>query len=240
MSAAPIIPISGLGSRIKRTVKGSWREQGDALAFDAGLTGDNLSGRISARDFFTNAAARMGWGTPSVAEGGDYNLVRLSFNYWLLITLYRNHWIAQRIVDTPAKDMVRAWPKISSEMKPDDIAAIDRTVQKTQTKKHFLQALKWGRLFGGSSALIMIDGQENQLSEPLDIQSVELDSYCGLLPFDRWTGIYPAAEVSTDIRKPREFNLPEFYEISVQGGQRFTVHSSRILRFTGNAARPER
>lgn len=189
---------------------------------------------VSGFDAFTNAAARMGWGTPSVAEAADYNLVRLSYDYWLLITLYRNHWISRRIVDGPAQDMVRAWPKLTSDVAPDDLSRIDRALRKTGTRSQVLKTLQWARLFGGAGALIVIDGQENQLDEPLDLDNIEPGAYRGLLPFDRWTGINPAGSVCTDISRPLAFNLPEYYEVhSPSGGDSYRVHPSRILRFSG-------
>jgi len=234
MSAFPVIYPSGLGCRVKRKTHGTWASQGDADALKAGLVHPGLSGRISATDFFVNAAARIGWGTPSVPEGADYKLVRLSNNYWLMITLYRNHWITRRIIDGPATDMVRAWPKIVSEMDPGDISKVDRLIQHTQTRRNILTTLKWARLFGGAGALIVIDGHEGMLDKPLDLDTVELGSYRGLIPFDRWTGIVPSAEISTDVTKPREFNLPVRYDVTpIGGGSRFTVHASRILRFCG-------
>ena len=54
-----------------------------------------------ANDAFSNPAGRMGWGTPSVPEATEYPLVRLSNNYWLMVSLYRNHWICRRIVRRP-------------------------------------------------------------------------------------------------------------------------------------------
>jgi phage-related protein (TIGR01555 family) len=187
-----------------------------------------------AQDFFSNAAARTGFGTPSLTEGTSYELVRMSNDYWLLVTLYRNHWISRRIVDTPASDMVRAWPRLTSEIDPDDISRIDKVIRKTQTKSKVLLALQWARLFGGAGALIQIDGHENILDEPLDIDSVELGAFKGLIPFDRWSGIYPSVEVGKDISRPLEYNLPEFYTVqnSVSGGS-FKVHASRIMRFIG-------
>ena len=188
---------------------------------------------VSGFDAFTNAAARMGWGTPSVAEAADYNLVRLSYDYWLLITLYRNHWISRRIVDGPAQDMVRAWPKLTSDVAPDDLTRIDRVLRTTGTKSQVLKTLQWARLFGGAGALIMIDGQENELDEPLDLDNVQPGAYRGLLPFDRWTGITTVG-VCTDISRPLEFNLPEYYEVHApSGGDSYRVHPSRILRFSG-------
>lgn len=193
-----------------------------------------------AMDMFTNSAARMGWGTPSLTEGTEYNLVRLSYDYWLLITLYRNHWITRKIVDGPAQDMVRAWPKLTSDIPPDDLTRFDRAIQRTGTKQRMLQALKWGRLFGGAGALIVIDGHEKILDEPLDLDEVKPGSYRGLIPFDRWVGVSPEAGLCSDITRPMDFNLPEMYRVTDVDGHAFRVHSSRILRFCGpEVPRPE-
>ena len=201
----------------------------DGRALEFGLKHPET--RASGFDAFTNAAARMGWGTPSLAESADYTMVRISYDYWLLITLYRNHWISRRIVDAPAQDMVRAWPTVTSEMEPDDIDRLDRAIRRTRTKANFLVALKWARLFGGAGALMIIDGQENVLDEPLALDKIEPGAFRGLIPFDRWTGVSPEGDVSIDISKPLEFNLPEFYRVSSPGGHSFRVHASRILRF---------
>jgi hypothetical protein len=195
---------------------------------------NGLNGRAQANDYFSNSAARMGWGTPSLSEATEYELVRLSYDYPLLYTLYRNHWISRRIVDAPAQDMVRAWPRLTSEIDPKDLTRIDRALRDTKTKQQTLKALKWARLFGGAGALIIIDGQENQLDQPLDLDSIEIGAYRGLIPFDRWTGIQPDSEISTDFRKPKEFNLPRSYRVGApNGSESFEVHSSRILRFCG-------
>jgi hypothetical protein len=175
----------------------------------------------------------MGWGTPNLAEGADYTMVRLSYDYWLLITLYRNHWISRRIVDMAAQDMVRAWPRLTSDLEPKDLTRLDRALRITRSKAQIEQAVKMSRLFGGAGCLIVIDGHENRLDEPLDLEDVELGSFKGLLPFERWTGIMPDAELETDITKPREFNLPKSYTVGAAGGDRFHVHASRILRFLG-------
>ena len=186
-----------------------------------------------AQDVFTNAAARTGFGTPSLGQGASYELVRLSYDYWQLITLFRNHWISRRIVEVPAQDMVKAWPKLTSDIEPKDITRIDRALRKTNTKNNVLTALTWGRLFGGAGGLIVVDGQDNELDQPLDIESVGIGAYKGIIPFDRWAGISPLGDTCTDINRPLDFNKPEMYECRVNGGQSFQVHSSRLLRFLG-------
>ena len=219
-----------LGCRVRASYR---KPEGKVVAID--------SAKARINDYFVNAAARSGWGTPSLTEATEYELVRLSYDYWLMITLYQNHWICGKIVDIPAGDMIKAWPRITSEIDPKDITRVDACIRKTQIKGQLEKCIQWSRLFGGAGALIVIDGQESMLDEPLDLESIEIGGFRGLIPFDRWSGIYPSGELCTDIRKPTQFNLPQYYEVMNQnGGGRFRVHSSRILRFTGpNVPQPE-
>src|ERR1017187_1347795 len=215
----------------------------DPVARMMGLTPDGFAAASSVGrgyDAFTNQPARLGFGTPNLMEGADYILQRLTFDYWLLITLYENHWIVRRIVDTPAQDMIRAWPEINCDEDPKDLDRISKTIRKTATKTNLLRTIQWARLFGGAGALIMIDGHENRLEEPLKLDEIELHAYRGLIPFERWTGVHPTMDVCTDITRPTDFNLPEFYEVSSRE-RSFKVHASRILRFTGpQVPTPER
>lgn len=191
--------------------------------------------RAYAQDYFTNQLARLGYGSNSLPEATQYDLVRLSNNYWLLVTLYRNSWLPRRVVDLPAIDMTRAWPKLVCDVSPEDIQKFDRTVQRTFTPQKIRQAIKWARLYGGAGALIAIKGHEKILEEPLDLEDVMPGSYLGLIPFDRWVGIYPTTgEISEDYDHPIDWGLPQYYECRAPDrGTDFRVHSSRVLRFTG-------
>lgn len=190
--------------------------------------------RTSALDYFTNVLSRMGWGTASLPESTSYEMVRLSNNYWLMLTLYRNHWLARRIVDLPAQDMTRAWPKLATDLPPDDLEKFNRTIKRTYTPRQLRKALKWARLYGGAGALIAIKGHENYLDEPLDLDDVNPGSYLGLIPFDRWVGIYPKGVVEDNLEHPNEWGLPMYYECQKQDrGESFKVHASRIIRLIG-------
>jgi phage-related protein (TIGR01555 family) len=216
----PIVGMSSGTARIARQYKADPK----VVAIDS----------ARANDYFRNPGTRAGWGTPSLTEATEYELVRLSYDYWLMMTLYQNHWIVGKMIDIPAQDMVEAWPRITSEIEPKDIEKIDACIRKTHVKSKLLKTIKLARLFGGAGALIIIEGQENRLQEPLDLESIPIHGFKGLIPFDRWSGIYPTGQISTDITKPTQFNLPQFYEcMTMNGGGTFRVHSSRILRFTG-------
>lgn len=188
-----------------------------------------------ANDGYSNQPARLGQGTSNLVGGSEYPISRFSNDYGTLNALYRNHWMARRIIEVPAQDMVKAWPTITSELTADDLKKFDRTLARTGTKKAILTAMKWARLFGGAGALIAIDGQEDMLDEPLDRDSIGIGSFRGLIPFDRWSGINPSTGICTDINQPLQFGLPESYQVHPPfgGGKSFRVHASRILRFTG-------
>lgn len=184
-------------------------------------------------DAFRNAPARMGYATPSLAEAAEYELVRWSNNYWLMITMFRNHWLSRRIVEAPAQDMCKAWPRLKCDLSPDDIKQFDRVIRRTFTGQRIEGAITWARLFGGGAALIVIKGHENILDKPLDLDDIAPGSYKGLIVFDRWSGIQPGTEISTDLDAPVDYGFPEYYNVTGEEGQTFRVHRSRILRFSG-------
>lgn len=187
------------------------------------------------KDAFSNPAARMGHRTASVAEGVEYTLERWTNNYWLLITLFRNHWIPRKIVEIPAMDMTKAWPRLNCNLTPEQMSDVDRTIARTLTQQKTKKALTWARLFGGAGALMVIKGHENILDKPLDLDMVNPGSYKGLIVFDRWSGITPKGNEAQDIESPLTFGLPEYYTVNGQNGNEalFDIHASRILRFTG-------
>ncbi|MDR1603677.1 MAG: type II toxin-antitoxin system RelB/DinJ family antitoxin [Gracilibacteraceae bacterium] len=90
-----------------------------------------------------------------------------------------------------------------------------------------------GRLYGGAGALILVEGHEQLLETPLDLDQVMPGSYKGLLVLDRWCGLTPEAGNVTDLSSP-DFGLPEYYRVSTQDLRSFKIHHSRLLRFLGN------
>ena len=184
-------------------------------------------------DAFSNPAARTGYGTSSLENYGEYPLLRWSLQFWQVVAFFESSWIARRIVCAPAEDIVKTWPKITSDIEPDDITRIDRAIRRTNTRSKIREAIERARLFGGAGALIAIDGQDKELDKPLDLKSVGIHGYKGLITFDRWSGISPTGDVCDDLNRPLDFGHSEFYDVRVKGGDSFKVHSSRILRFSG-------
>ena len=96
-----------------------------------------------------------------------------------------------------------------------------------------LKGLRWGRLYGGAAAIIMISGQEDDMSLPIDVNSVQIGAFRGLYIVDRWSGIYPGLDLVDDNSDP-DYGLPEYYEVrnEVDGGS-YRIHHSRVICFRG-------
>lgn len=183
-------------------------------------------------DAFSNVLARLGHGTPNLMEGTEYPMTRLTRDYQLMNSLYRSHWIIRRIIDTIPEDMTRNWITISSQMDPEMIRQLDRLWRVRLVKQRILNGLKWGRLYGGAAGLILIEGHEDILQDPLDYDMIMPGAFKGLMILDRWSGVYPNPEMVSDINDP-EFGLPKSYQVTLEDGKTLNVHHSRIIRFTG-------
>jgi len=189
------------------------------------------------QDSFQNAMARTGYGTPSMLEATRYPITRLTQNYNLMNSLYRNSWLARRIIDLIPKDMLRNGWKYESDLPPEKTDLLAKAERLTRLKAGLLQGLNWGRLYGGAAGLMMIEGQESpeDLARPLDIEAIMPGDFKGLLIVDRWSGVYPDLQLITDISSP-EFGLPEYYRFTDNDpkAQNYLVHHSRIIRFIGD------
>lgn len=184
-------------------------------------------------DAFSNPAARLGFGTMDLTQATTYPMTRLTQNYELLTSLYRDNWIVQNIVSTIPNDMVRKWYEIKSGVAPEYIDLMAKLERRTQLRKKLLLGMYWGRLYGGAVGVILIKGQ-NDLSQPLDLDAVLPGSFLGLQILDRWSGVYPEGELVTD-PSDQDFGLPAYYTIrdDITGYMVAKVHHSRIIRFIG-------
>lgn len=183
-------------------------------------------------DAFSNPLFRLGYGSQSPVEATEYPLTRMTSNYALLNSLYRDNWVVQNVVGLMVDDMLRKWYRLDgiSPEYADSLSELERT---RHLRQSISDGLKWGRLYGGAAGIILIRGQEDMLEQPLDIDSIMPGTFAGLYIIDRWNGIYPDMELVTDINDP-EFNFPVAYTIQYPNGEKAAkVHRSRIVRFSG-------
>lgn len=189
---------------------------------------------VAAMDSFQNVLTRQGYGMPNLMEGTRYPMTRFTKDYNTLNALYRNSWLVRRIIDTIPQDMMKNWIKYTSDITPEEIDQIHKMERETRLRRSLLEGLEWGRLYGGAAGLIMLEGQEDILKEPLDVDSILPGDFKGLLITDRWSGVYPQLGLVEDISDP-EFGLPAYYQFTDQTRLRtYEVHHSRIIRFIGD------
>ena len=188
--------------------------------------------QVATTDAFSNALFRLGAGSQSPLESTEYPLTRLTYNYALLNSLYRDNWVVQNVVGMIPDDMTRAW-FTAGGITPEQAEEFDKMQRVTSLQARINEGLRWGRLYGGAAGLILIKGQEEILDKPLDLETIMPGSFAGLYILDRWSGVTPDMGLVTDITSP-DFNLPEYYFINNAEGKMIArVHHSRIIRFTG-------
>lgn len=184
------------------------------------------------RDGFANLTARMGMGAQNVLSDGMYIFNLLTKNRIQLEAMYRGSWIVGNVVDCVAEDMTRAGVTIKGEDDPEKIQQMQASMTRLGIWGALLETIKWGRLYGGALAVIIIDGQDT--STPLDMKTIGKDQFRGLKVYDRW-GLQPA--VNDVIQEGMDAGLPAYYTVvSDPNSGKVTnqrIHHSRVIRQIG-------
>ena len=184
---------------------------------------------VAVQDAFSNPLFRLGYGSQSPLEATEYPLTRMTDNYALLNSLYRDNWVVQNVVGLMVDDMLREWYTLKGDVTPEMQSAIVKLEQETGLRDRMNAGLRWGRLYGGAAGLIMVKGQDD-LEKPLDVDLVFPGAFEGLYVLDRWMGITTTNGLVMEAGEP----VPEFYSITdAQGHTAARVHHSRVIRFTG-------
>lgn len=185
-----------------------------------------------ARDGFANFTARMGLGAENVFSDGTYTFNLLTRNRLKLEAMYRGSWIVGAAVDSVAEDMTRAGVNIKGEIEPDRIEAMQVSLTRKGIWAGLLDTIKWGRLYGGAVAYLIIDGQDP--STPLNPDTVGIGQFRGMRVFDRWQ-LQPSLQ--NVLQDGIDVGLPEYYDVisDVTTGQvsSLRIHHSRIIRQIG-------
>ena len=185
---------------------------------------------VSVQDAFSNPLFRLGYGSQSPLEATEYPLTRMTDNYALLNSLYRDNWVVQNVVGIIPDDMTKKWFAPAGAVGPEHLKELDRVQRVTALRERVNEGLRWGRLSGGAAGLIMIRGQEGMLVQPLELESIYPGTFQGLYILDRWQGVVPGMELVFEGGEP----VPAYYSITdARGNTVAKVHHSRLVRFTG-------
>lgn len=184
-------------------------------------------------DAFSNPGARTGFGQLNLVNTTEYPLTRLTQNWELLTSLYRSSWIVQRVCSVIPEDALTDLRIEAPEFDNEEMNRLDKIIQETKIRRKIIDAMKWARLYGGSAAVIMLDGQDEDVAEPLRVKDILPGSFRGLFVVDRWSGIYPSTELVSN-KASADFGLPRYYEVRDENGViRYRIHHSRLIRFIG-------
>lgn len=186
-----------------------------------------------ARDGYINSLAYLGEASP-LSQANDFERHSISWDYELLTVLYRECWLAARIIDTPCEDMTRSWYSLSSEIDQDKLDEFAKQEAKHSIQQEITNAIRWGRLYGGAAAVIVIKGQEDMLDQPLDFDMLQPGCFRGLIVVDKTRGIWPSIELEDDMDDP-EFGYPKYYHVTLdeEAQTDVKIHHTRLLLFRG-------
>jgi len=142
---------------------------------------------------------------------------------------FLNSFIIGRFIELPAQHMTREWRTIQIEGDENvDVEVIEELEAMLAVKTVFTEAMMWGDLYGGALVVMGLDGDD--LSSPLEVESIQQGQLTSLTVIDRWQ-VTASQNFILDPLSPN-FRYPETYEILSQAGAT-TIHASRCLRFDG-------
>lgn len=183
------------------------------------------------KDSFQNFAARVGLGTNNQHSQSNYSNNYLSRDRLKLEAMYRSSWVVGQVVDVVADDMTRKGVKLNGLSTPKDSEVIDQEMDRLQVWDKLNKTIKWSRLYGGAIAVMMIDGQN--VSTPLNINTVGKDQFKGVIVLDRWMVVPSLQDLVTEFGP--HYGMPKFYDVITDSvglcNQR--VHYSRVIRMDG-------
>lgn len=182
-------------------------------------------------DSFSNLAAKLGIGADNLMSGSSYGFNPVTRIRTLMEWIHRGSWLGGVAIDVVSDDMTRAGVTIMGEMHPADIETIETGAMETGVWNSINDNVKWARLYGGSIAVILINGQKTDT--PLRIETVGKNAFKGLLVLDRWMVEPSMGDLITELGP--ELGLPKFYTVTADAPAlpRMKIHHSRVIRLEG-------
>ncbi|MNL03433.1 hypothetical protein D3C87_1239710 [compost metagenome] len=183
-------------------------------------------------DSFVNFAHKLGVGADNALTAGSYGFNPVTRNRIQLEWIHRGSWLGGVAVDVVADDMTRSGVDFKAEMDPVDQGRLERCVQSLGVWDRMNETIKWGRLYGGSVAVLLVDGQD--MKTPLRIETVGVGQFKGLLPLDRWMLEPSLEDLVTDFGP--DLGKPKYYKVTAGAPalRGATIHYSRLAgRFVG-------
>lgn len=201
-------------------------------------------------DAYNNSMLGIGANEDVMAQYDMYDYASNLYNWNLWISLYMTSWVFRNIIDQQTADIVGHGIKISvrtkekiitrysrqgnklnreeinlNEVSVDDISEMYEILEKAIPDLTML--VSWGKLFGGSAALVMDSGLDpKEYYRPL----TDVKGDIKLFVSDRWNFLSTSSEKVSDILSD-DFNTPKYYNFHLPGGEIVVAHHTRVLQF---------
>lgn len=168
-------------------------------------------------DGLVNVVANLGTSRDKAAHT-QYVNTALDAN--TLLAMYRNSWLARKIVDIPAMDATRKWRYWRAEA--DQISRIEALERTLAVQRNVGNAMIAARLYGGAAIYLNTDDEDQTapLRPGTEIKSLLVLTRASL----------SAQEVVRDIYSAY-FGKPEYYTLN--SDQPVRIHASRLVIFQG-------
>ena len=182
-------------------------------------------------DSFVNFEQNLGINANNAMSSSTYGFNPITRQRTLLEWIYRGSWLGGVAVDVKADDMTRAGVDIVGDMDPQDVQNLEEEAVRLGIWNSINEALKWAGLYGGSIAVMLIDGQDNET--PLRLNTIRKDQFCGLLVLDRCTVEPTLYDLVTDYGP--HLGTPKYYRVTAMAPALVNqkIHHSRVIRFEG-------
>lgn len=177
------------------------------------------------RDGFVNALTGAGTGRDS-RQANRYAFRPLSFDE--IDASYRSSWLMRRVVDKPAKEMVREWRDWQADK---EIIEKIETLERTLDLRNKVKTAEQMRGLGGGGMVLWIDGDQPEAA--IEPEKVRIDS---LRQIHVWHRSRFTLGALVDTWGDPWFGHPSYYEIQLSTGmfnRRMRFHPSRVVAFRG-------
>lgn len=182
-------------------------------------------GSVRTLDSFINFAQKMGIGADNPLSSATYGFNPITRMRILLEWIHRGSWLGGVAVDVVAEDMTRMGIDYKTELPPEDSEKLDTEAAALSIWPTINECIKWGRLYGGSLGVMLIDGQD--MRTPFKLETVGKNQFKGLLVLDRWMVEPVLNDLVTDFGP--HLGLPKYYRVQANAPalRGVTVHYTR-------------
>lgn len=167
----------------------------------------------------------------SINGYNNISLELLTLQQVLLTYLYKTFGILGKIIDIPVDDAYKdgGFDLEADSIDEKELKDLEDNIRKLGTIEKLKTARKWARLFGGS-ALIVITGDKDDLSKPLNFERLYNRPF-EIMPVDRWQLQYSEPDVNM---KGGKWTVTQYGKI--ENGMVTQVDASRVFVLQGKVS----